>query len=175
MDEAHCVSEWGHAFRPDYLKVARFGKEIEAERVVCLTATATPAVVHDVCKAFTIANSAVYRTPTYRSNLRLLARSFKTKKESYPELMSFLRDHPGPAIIYVTLQRHTEELAEQLRKHGFKACYFHAGMKSQDKIECQEAFMASSELIVVATIAFGMGIGESRCRWPLVYHLVFAH
>lgn len=159
VDEAHCISEWGHAFRPDYLKVARFGKEIGAERVVCLTATATPTVASDVCKAFDVPESGLFRTPTYRPNLRLLARSFQMKKESYPELRSFLRGHPGPTIIYVTLQKHTEELAEQLRKHGFNARHFHAGMKTEEKTVCQEAFMASSDLIVVATIAFGMGIG----------------
>jgi superfamily II DNA helicase RecQ len=92
VDEAHCISEWGHAFRPDYLKVARFAKEIQAERVVCLTATATPKVVEDVCKAFDIPpTEGVFRTPTYRDNLRLQARSFLTKEESWPELLTFLK------------------------------------------------------------------------------------
>lgn len=105
VDEAHCISEWGHAFRPDYLKVARFAKEIQAERVVCLTATATPTVAKDVCKAFSIPEEAgLFRTPTYRPNLRLHARSFHTKEESYPALMAFLKRHPGPTIIYATTQ-----------------------------------------------------------------------
>lgn len=172
VDEAHCISEWGHAFRPDYLKVARFAQEIQAERVVCLTATATPTVAADICKAFDIPQSSgLFRTPTYRSNLRLLARSFQTKKESYPELIKFLRAHPGPTIIYVTLQKHTEELAEQLQAHGFKARYFHAGMKTEEKTMCQEAFMASSELIVVATIAFGMGIDKADIRNVVHYDI----
>ena len=156
VDEAHCISEWGHAFRPDYLKVARFAREIQAERVICLTATATPEVARDVCKAFDIPEAAgLFRTPTYRPNLRLYAQSYQTKQESYPKLRAFLKAHPGPSIIYVTLQKHTEDLAEQLRKHGFKARHFHAGMDNADKVQCQEAFMASKDLIIVATIAFG--------------------
>lgn len=171
VDEAHCISEWGHAFRPDYLKVARFAKEIEAERVVCLTATATPTVAKDVCKAFDIPDTGLFKTPTYRPNLRLMARSFQTKKESYPELRSFLKRHLGPTIIYVTLQKHTEELAEQLGKHGFKARPFHAGMKPEEKTECQEVFMASTDLIVVATIAFGMGIDKANIRNVIHYDI----
>lgn len=171
VDEAHCISEWGHAFRPDYLKVARFAKEIEAARVVCLTATATPTVAKDVCKAFQIPETGLFRTPTYRPNLRLLARSFQTKKESYPELRSFMKGHPGPTIIYVTLQTHSEELAEQLRKHGFKARHFHAGMKAEEKTDCQEEFMTSRDLIVVATIAFGMGIDKADIRNVVHYDI----
>lgn len=171
VDEAHCISEWGHAFRPDYLKVARFAKEIRAERVVCLTATATPPVASDVCRAFNIPQAGLFRTPTYRPNLRLLARSFQTKKESYPELRFFLKGHPGPTIIYVTLQKHSEELAEQLREHGFKACHFHASMKPEEKTTCQEEFMASEQLIVVATIAFGMGIDKANIRNVVHYDI----
>lgn len=72
IDEAHCISEWGHAFRPDYLKIARFTKEIEAERTLCLTATATPKVADDICAAFDIEQDGVFRTTTYRPNLHLM-------------------------------------------------------------------------------------------------------
>ena len=152
VDEAHCISEWGHAFRPDYLKVARFAKEIQAEKVVCLTATATSQVAKDVCRAFEIPEDGLFRTPSYRSNLRLLAQSYQTKKDSYPELRSFLKAHPGPTIVYVTLQKHAEDLAEQLRKYRFKARHFHAGMETQEKIECQDEFMKSNDLIIVVRI-----------------------
>ncbi|EMD00800.1 hypothetical protein BAUCODRAFT_144411 [Baudoinia panamericana UAMH 10762] len=171
IDEAHCISEWGHAFRPDYLKVARFAKEIQAERVVCLTATATPAVARDVCKAFGIAEEGLFRTATYRPNLRLLAKSYRTKKESHPDLTKFLKAHPGPTIIYVTLQRHTEELAQDLRKNGVKARHFHAGMPAAEKSVCQEAFMAASDVIIVATIAFGMGIDKANIRNVIHYDI----
>ncbi|KAL1582048.1 hypothetical protein WHR41_09351 [Cladosporium halotolerans] len=105
-DEAHCISEWGHAFRPDYLKVARFAKGIQAERVICLTATATPKVAEDVCKAFEISpEEGVFRTATYRDKLHLYARSFLTKEESYPELIKFLNQHPGPSIVERVVSR----------------------------------------------------------------------
>ncbi|GAB7365284.1 hypothetical protein MBLNU230_g6365t1 [Neophaeotheca triangularis] len=172
VDEAHCVSEWGHAFRPDYLKVSRFAKEIQAERVVCLTATATPRVATDVCKAFDIdPDAGTFRTTTYRSNLHLHAESFETKKESYPALLSFLRAHPGPTIIYVTLQKHAEQVANDIRKSGFKARHFHAGMSTPEKTACQDSFMASKDLIIVATIAFGMGIDKSNIRTIVHYDI----
>lgn len=171
VDEAHCISEWGHAFRPDYLKVARFAKEIQAERVVCLTATATPKVAEDVRKAFDIPEDGLFRTTTYRPNLRLLAEPFRTKRESYPKLIAFLKAHPGPTIVYVTLQKHTEELAEQLRSRGFKARNFHAGMTTQEKGLVQDMFMASSDLIIVATIAFGMGIDKANIRNVVHYDI----
>jgi RecQ family ATP-dependent DNA helicase len=164
IDEAHCISEWGHAFRPDYLKVSRFIKEINAERVVCLTATATPRVAQDICDAFDVDSSGLFRTSTYRPNLSLLAESAKTKQDLYPRLFKFLRDHPGPTIVYVTLQKQTEALAHDLRKQGFSVKAFHAGMQTLDKTEIQEEFMKSSNLIIVATIAFGMGIDKADIR-----------
>jgi RecQ family ATP-dependent DNA helicase len=170
VDEAHCISEWGHAFRPDYLKVARFAKEIQAERVVCLTATATPKVVEDVCKAFDIPpTEGVFRTPTYRDNLRLQARSFLTKEESWPELLTFLKEHTGPTIIYVTLQKHAEALAERLRKARVNSRHYHAGMEKDEKSACQDAFMSSTNMVICATIAFGMGIDKANIRNVIHY------
>lgn len=149
IDEAHCISEWGHAFRPDYLKVARFTKEINAERVVCLTATATPRVAQDICKAFDIDETdGLFRTTTYRPNLHLLAECYRTKDESYPRLMSFLKDHSGPTIIYITQQKQSESLAEKLKRSGFNARHFHAGIKPEQKTMVQESFMASNNMVV---------------------------
>jgi RecQ family ATP-dependent DNA helicase len=165
VDEAHCISEWGHAFRPDYLKVSRFAKEIQAERVICLTATATPKVAEDICKAFEIPpTEGVFRTPTYRGNLKLQARSFLTKEESYPELLAFLKEHPGPTIIYVTLQKHAEALAGRLQKSRVNSRHYHAGMDKAEKSSCQDAFMSSNNMVICATIAFGMGIDKSNIR-----------
>lgn len=165
VDEAHCISEWGHAFRPDYLKVSRFVKEIKAERVVCLTATATPRVAKDICKAFDIdEKEGLFRTTTYRANLHLLAESAATKNDIYPRLSQFLKARKGPTIIYVTLQKHTEELATKLNADGFKAKAFHAGMETLKKTQLQDDFMRRSDLIIVATIAFGMGIDKANIR-----------
>ncbi|KAH8674468.1 ATP-dependent DNA helicase-like protein recQ [Tricladium varicosporioides] len=164
VDESHCISEWGHAFRPDYLKIARFCQEIEAERVICLTATATPKVARDICQAFDIDEAGLFRTSTYRSNLKLIAESGKTKKALRPRLFEFLKANLGPTIIYVTLQKHTEELAATLRANGFKARAFHAGMETSVKMKLQDEFMRVNDLIMVATIAFGMGIDKANIR-----------
>ncbi|GIZ48762.1 hypothetical protein CKM354_001181200 [Cercospora kikuchii] len=171
VDEAHCISEWGHSFRPDYLKVARFAQEIGAERVICLTATATPAVAKDVCRAFDIDEDGLFRTATYRANLKLKARSYQTKKESWPQLDAFLRKYPGSTIIYVTTHKQAEDLAEQLRKRKFKADHFHAGMKTEDKMRIQDKFMASKDHIICATIAFGMGIDKADIRNVVHYDI----
>lgn len=164
VDEAHCVSEWGHSFRPEYLKVARFVDEIKAERVICLTATATPKVADDICKAFNISKTAVFRTSPYRPNLELQAMAVKTKKEKYPLIYDFLRKHPGPTLVYVTLQQQAVTMASDLKKQKFNASAFHAGMKVEEKQQVQDDFMANKVSIVVATIAFGMGIDKPDIR-----------
>lgn len=148
IDEAHCISEWGHSFRPDYLKVARFVQESKAERVICLTATATPQVAQDVCNAFNIGASGLFRTTTYRPNLRLMAQSVVKTKEKNLILYQFLKLHPGATIVYVTLQKEAEYLAAELCKKKFPAKAYHAGMEAAARAEVQNAFMASQKLIV---------------------------
>ncbi|OIW32908.1 ATP-dependent DNA helicase [Coniochaeta ligniaria NRRL 30616] len=164
VDEAHCVSEWGHSFRPEYLKVARFVDEINAERVICLTATATPKVADDICKAFNISKSAVFRTSPYRPNLELEAMAVKSKQDKYPLIFDFLRKHPGPTLVYVTQQQQAVTMASDLKKQKFNASAFHAGMKVEQKTQVQDDFMANKVDIVVATIAFGMGIDKPDIR-----------
>lgn len=164
VDEAHCISEWGASFRPEYLKVARFANEIKAERVICLTATATPRVVDDICDAFLVDKSNIFRTSPYRPNLQLLAEATTTKQDKYPKLFKFLKDHPGPTLVYATLQKQVESLAADLVGQGFKAVAFHAGLKTEVKTDIQERFMANKIPVVVATIAFGMGIDKSNIR-----------
>ncbi|KAL6916756.1 hypothetical protein FSHL1_008571 [Fusarium sambucinum] len=164
VDEAHCISEWGHSFRPDYLKVARFAKEIQAERVICLTATATPPVIDDICQAFDISKEGVFKTSVYRPNLRLEAEAVQAKDDKYSLLYEFLKTHPGSTLIYATLQKQAEELAEHLTRKGFPAAHFHAGMKIEEKKQIQDDFMTSKIQTVVATIAFGMGIDKPDIR-----------
>lgn len=145
-------------------EIARFANEIKAERVMCLTATATPRVAKDICEAFNVDEAGLFRTTTYRPNLRLLAESAMTKQELYPRLFLFLRKHPGATIVYVTLQKQTEALADDLRDQGFKARAFHAGMETAKKTELQDDFMTCNDMIIVATIAFGMGIDKASIR-----------
>ncbi|KAI0466512.1 ATP-dependent DNA helicase recQ [Xylaria cf. heliscus] len=171
VDEAHCISEWGHSFRPDYLKVARFVTEIKAERVICLTATATPRVAEDIRKAFNIRSSNVFRTSPYRPNLQLHAEAVKTREDKYPRLLKFLKQHDGPTLVYVTVQKQAEELADRLAKAGHSTAAFHAGLATERKMQTQDAFMAGDIRIVVATIAFGMGIDKADIRNILHYDI----
>ncbi|KAK4112419.1 ATP-dependent DNA helicase [Canariomyces notabilis] len=175
VDEAHCVSEWGHSFRPDYLKVARFAEEIKAERVICLTATATPKVAGDIRKAFKIQPQCVIRTSPYRPKyeegsadallFRLLG--FRAKGESdvrFETLFRYLLANPGPTLVYVALQQQAETHADVLTKQGFNAAASHAGMKTEEKQSIQDGFMANRIDIICATIAFGMGIDKPDIR-----------
>lgn len=164
VDEAHCISEWGHSFRPDYLKISRFAQEAQVERVVCLTATATPKVAQDICDAFSIPKGGLFTTTVYRPNLRLLAQSSTKATDDVGRLVAHLREHPGPTIVYVTIQKGAEKLAEELQKRGFPAKPYHAGMSSDVRTKTQDEFLASSNMIVVATIAFGMGIDKPDIR-----------
>ncbi|KAF2824107.1 ATP-dependent DNA helicase [Ophiobolus disseminans] len=164
VDEAHCISEWGHSFRPDYLKIARFAKEANVERVICLTATATEKVAEDIRNAFSIPEEGLFRTTMYRPNLRLLAEANPKGTDYKAKLVTHLQKYPGPTIVYVTLQKHTETLATDLVKRGFPARPYHAGMNTDLRSRTQDDFLDSKDMIVVATIAFGMGIDKPNIR-----------
>jgi ATP-dependent DNA helicase RecQ len=168
VDEAHCISEWGHNFRPDYLKLAGFARQIGAERVLALTATATPPVLEDIRRVFDIAPECAVRTGFYRPNLALYTTAVTAQKRD-EVLHEMLQSHPpGPTIVYVTLQKTAEELAEKLAAAGWPARAYHAGMEDGARAGVQEWFMASELAVVVATIAFGMGVDKADIRY--VYH-----
>lgn len=160
VDEAHCVSEWGHNFRPDYLKLATAARDCRAQRVLALTATATPRVLDDICRAFAIETRV--RTPFYRANLILRSRVVSSPQEKRNRLLECLGH--GPTVVYVTLQRTAEELAEELRGRGYEARPYHAGLEAALRESTQEWFLTSRDGIVVATIAFGMGIDKPDIR-----------
>ena len=167
MDEAHCISQWGHNFRPDYLKLAELARELSAERILALTATATPSVLTDIREAFSIAEDDAIRTSFFRPNLHLKSTVIDAD-EQYPTLLSRLRERPrGSTLIYVTLQRTAEEIAEQLTEDGLEATAYHAGMKPEQREQIQQNFITSSDGIVVATIAFGMGINKKDVRFVI--------
>ena len=169
VDEAHCISEWGHNFRPDYLKLAARARELGAERVLALTATATPAVVADICAGFEIAGTDAVVTGFYRPNLTLLTTPARAS-EREQMLIDRLRERPaGSTIVYVTLQRTALRVASLLAAAGLPARPYHAGMSPEDRVASQEWWMASGSNVVVATIAFGMGIDKADVRY--VYHL----
>src|SRR5690625_3001700 len=171
IDEAHCISEWGHNFRPDYLKLARLSRKLKVGRVLALTATATPEVAADIAKEFAIEPDAQIHTGFYRPNLELRATPCRADRR-FNLLADGLKNRSGgPAIVYVTLQKTAEEVAEKLHKSGFEARAYHAGMKKEERVEVQEWFMQSKTAIVVATIAFGMGIDKSDIRYVYHYNL----
>src|SRR4051794_2903835 len=171
VDEAHCISEWGHNFRPDYLKLAERARELAAERVLALTATATPAVVADIPAGFGIDEADAVVTGFYRSNLTLLTTPIAAGDRD-GQLLERLRGRPpGAAIVYVTLQRTAVRVAELLSAAGLPARPYHAGMSAEERVAVQEWWSSSSEGIVVATIAFGMGIDKADVRYVYHYNL----
>ncbi len=168
IDEAHCISEWGHNFRPDYLKLAQTAHELGVERILALTATATPAVVKDICQAFRIPNECAIVTGFHRPNLHLHTTPVSAVDREAVLLERLRARPPGPTIVYVTLQRTADHLAAVLAAEGFPARAYHAGMETPERTEVQEWWTASDRAIVVATIAFGMGIDKADVRY--VYH-----
>ncbi len=168
IDEAHCISQWGHNFRPDYLKLANLTRQLGAQRVLALTATATGEVLADIRQAFDIAADDAIRTSFHRPNLRLLS-SLHDRDRQYESLVDRLRTRPrGSTLIYVSLQKTAEEIAERLSADGLPATAYHAGMDAQRRQQIQTDFIAGDDGIVVATIAFGMGIDKPNLRY--VYH-----
>lgn len=177
IDEAHCISEWGHNFRPDYLKLTRFAKELKIERVLCLTATATPAVAQDICRHFQVATEDHHQLTFYRPNLNLVVTPIASDERNDHLLKKLTAGPQGskltagsiePTIIYTTLQYGAESLASFLKKNGLPARPYHAGLRPEARSEIQDEFMAGETPIICATIAFGMGIDKSNIR--AIYH-----
>jgi len=171
VDEAHCISEWGHNFRPDYLKLAERSRELGAERVLALTATATPAVVADIRAGFGIDEADTVVTGFYRPNLTLLMTPVAAGERDRLLLGRLRERPPGSTIVYVTLQRTALRIAQMLADAGLPARPYHAGMSTDDRVSAQEWWAGSREAIVVATIAFGMGIDKADVRYVYHYNL----
>jgi ATP-dependent DNA helicase RecQ len=171
IDEAHCISEWGHNFRPDYLKLPKFSRQFKAKRVLALTATANRQVAEDIQKQFSIAHEDYLNTGFYRPNLNLQISIVDVLKRN-ELLLQRLKERPaGATIIYTTLQKTAETVADLLNQHGITAKPYHAGMKPDERHLIQEWFMQSPNAVVVATIAFGMGIDKADIRYVYHYNL----
>lgn len=171
VDEAHCISEWGHNFRPDYLKLAETARALGAERVLTLTATATPRVVEDICASFRIPRECAIVTGFHRPNLILRTSPTAAVERDAALLPRLLQRPPGPGIVYVTLQKTAERVAEMLARGGIPARPYHAGMEDEERAQVQEWWKASDRAVVVATIAFGMGIDKADVRYVYHYNL----
>jgi ATP-dependent DNA helicase RecQ len=170
VDEAHCISEWGHNFRPEYLRLAHVAKELGICPVLALTATATPAVAADIRRAFDIAAADHVQNSFLRPNLsyRITPCSASDRLEV---LTNRLLERRETAIVYVTLQKTAEEVASHLKKSGLKALAYHAGLPDEKRHEAQDAFMGGRIDTIVATIAFGMGIDKADIRGVYHYNL----
>jgi ATP-dependent DNA helicase RecQ len=171
IDEAHCISEWGHNFRPDYLKLAETARSLKVGRVLALTATATPAVTVDIRAAFEIREEHAIVTGFYRSNLELCATPVTSAGRDALLLERLTSRAPGPTIVYVTLQKTAVRIAKDLAAAGLPARAYHAGMEPAERSEVQDDWMQSDRGIVVATVAFGMGIDKANVRYVYHYNL----
>jgi ATP-dependent DNA helicase RecQ len=167
IDEAHCISEWGHNFRPDYLKLAKLCRTLKVPRVLALTATATPRVARDIRKQFRIATADHVQLSFHRKNLDLRVTPCAAD-ERKGLLLERLEALEGSAVVYVTRQETAEEVATFLARQGLSARAYHAGLPPEFRTDAQAAFMSGETRIMVATIAFGMGIDKADIR--AVYH-----
>ncbi|POA47921.1 recombinase RecQ [Pseudomonas sp. MPR-ANC1] len=164
VDEAHCISEWGHNFRPDYLKLPDYQRQFNIPQTLLLTATATPQVIADMQAKFSIAAEDVVTTGFYRPNLNLLVEPVRGQ-DKRRRLVEWMAERPGqPSIVYVTLQKTAEHIAEHLERNGIQAEAYHAGLPHDKREAIQKRFMAGQSNCIVATIAFGMGIDKSDIR-----------
>ncbi len=163
IDEAHCISQWGHDFRPEYLMLAGLKKEFPKIPVIALTATADKLTRKDILEKLDLNNPSEFVSSFNRPNITYRVIS---EKNSFGQLLDFLekrKDDSG--IIYCLSRKSTEELAADLRDEGYSAQAYHAGMDQADKVRNQEAFLRDEIKIIVATIAFGMGINKSNVRY----------
>ncbi|EGQ7864965.1 RecQ family ATP-dependent DNA helicase [Vibrio parahaemolyticus] len=171
VDEAHCISEWGHNFRPDYLKLPQYQRELNIPQTLLLTATATPAVIEDMKNKFDIASDHITVTGFYRSNLDISVIPCE-ESEKQTQLNTIVAAAPRlPTIVYVTQQQTAEQVAKSLIHIGVNAHAYHAGMKSEVREQIQQQFMAGQIDCIVATIAFGMGVDKSDIRRVIHFDL----
>jgi ATP-dependent DNA helicase RecQ len=165
VDEAHCISAWGHDFRPDYLQLGRMVRGLGRPPIVALTATASPPVRDDILDRLELDDPFVLVMGLDRPNLFLEAAHCVDDEQRWQRLVGRLRDSPPPGIIYAATRRATEDLAIRLGRAGFSAAAYHGGMSSTERERQHEAFLADEMDIIVATTAFGMGIDKANIRW----------
>lgn len=170
VDEAHCISEWGHDFRPEYRRIRPIINEINVRPVIALTATATPKVQHDIQKNLGMADAVVYKSSFNRPNLYYEIRPKTSMIDK--EIIKFIKSNPGKSgIIYCLSRKRVEELAEMLRVNDIKALPYHAGMDAATRSANQDAFLLEEVDVIVATIAFGMGIDKPDVRFVIHYDM----
>lgn len=169
IDEAHCISEWGHDFRPEYRRIRPIIMEIGAAPLIALTATATPKVQSDIQKNLGMLDASVFKSSFNRANLYY---EIRPKVNAIKEIIRFIKNNEGKSgIIYCLSRKKVEELAEILQVNGIKALAYHAGMDSSMRSDHQDKFLMEEVDVIVATIAFGMGIDKPDVRFVIHYDI----
>ncbi len=169
IDEAHCISEWGHDFRPEYRRIRAIMEEIGTAPVIALTATATPKVQSDIQKNLGMLDAKVFKSSFNRPNLYY---EIRDKSDPKREIIKFIKQHPHRSgIIYCLSRKKVEELAELLNINGIKALPYHAGLDARTRAENQDRFLSEEIDVIVATIAFGMGIDKPDVRFVIHYDI----
>ncbi|MDE5635993.1 MAG: ATP-dependent DNA helicase, partial [Muribaculaceae bacterium] len=170
VDEAHCISEWGHDFRPEYRRIRPIINEISKRPVIALTATATPKVQHDIQKNLGMQNAKVFKSSFNRANLYYEIRPKSANVDK--DIIKYIKANPGKSgIVYCLSRKKVEELAENLTVNNIKALPYHAGMDSATRSANQDAFLLEKIDVIVATIAFGMGIDKPDVRFVIHYDM----
>jgi ATP-dependent DNA helicase RecQ len=170
VDEAHCISEWGHDFRPEYRRIRPLINEIGRAPIIALTATATPKVQHDIQKNLGMTDATVFKSSFNRPNLYYEVRPKTTNVDR--DIIRFIRANSGKSgIIYCLSRKKVEELAATLQVNGINARAYHAGMESSMRTDNQDAFLMEKIDVIVATIAFGMGIDKPDVRFVIHYDI----
>lgn len=169
VDEAHCISEWGHDFRPEYRKIRSIIEEIQTAPVIALTATATPKVQSDILKNLRITDARIFKSSFNRPNLYYEVRD---KADAEKDIIKFIRQNPGKSgIIYCLSRKKVEEMSNLLNINGIKALPYHAGLDAKTRSENQDHFLMEDVNVIVATIAFGMGIDKPDVRFVIHYDI----
>lgn len=169
IDEAHCISSWGHDFRPAYTQLGYLKRRFPETPLIALTATADRSTQDDIADQLGIAHAQKFISSFDRPNLHLEVRPGQKRNE---QILAFLDKHPlESGIIYCLSRKSTENLAEKLQENGYAARAYHAGMSPEDRSQVQENFINDTTPIIVATIAFGMGIDKSNVRWVIHYNM----
>lgn len=169
IDEAHCISEWGHDFRPEYRRIRPIVEQIGQAPIIALTATATPKVQHDIQKNLGMLNADIFKSSFNRPNLFY---EIKPKGDAAKDIIKYIKNNPGKSgIIYCLSRKKVEELAETLKVNGINALPYHAGMDSSTRSKNQDKFLMEEVDVIVATIAFGMGIDKPDVRFVIHYDM----
>ena len=170
VDEAHCISEWGHDFRPEYRRIREIVDSIAQSPIIALTASATPKVQEDIKKNLKMPEADVFRSSFDRPNLYYEVRPKQSKSETVKQIVSYIRARKGQSgIIYCLSRKTVEELAEVLQVNDIRATPYHAGMDASTRSKHQDAFLMEDTEVIVATIAFGMGIDKPDVRFVIHY------